>query len=255
VSNPPKASVGVLGGAPDSTAVGRISAPSNVDGFSAALEVAAIYDRLRKLEAGPKDKKEGWSHSPILSSVLSGIILAVFGFFLTGRLEQASKERALNIQSAQEMQQLLVKMSTGTNDEAEAAALSLTTFGRYSIPPLIENLQYAQRAVAAEHGLQALALTDPADLCDKLSTVLENRTQRYTAAGQSSVVRILGAADCKTAAPALRQYADLIKRADSDAAGLGDYQQSVRDATPSNVTQTKKDLINTFKLLHENYAF
>jgi len=218
--------------------------------------VAAIYDRLRKLETAAKDTKDRWYNSQLFSSVLSGIILAAFGYFLAGRLEQAAKERELNIQSAKEMQELLVKISTGSRDEAEAAAVSVTTYGRYSVPPLIENLQYGpERALAAERGLQALALTDAKDLCSDLDTVLENRTQRYTAASHAAVIRILGAADCTGALRALRQYADLIKRADSGAQGLTEYQQAVRDATASNVTQAKQDLKNTFRLLHEDYTF
>jgi hypothetical protein len=152
------------------------------------------------------------------------------------------------------MQELLVKISTGNEDEAEAAAMSLTTYGRYSIPPLIENLQYAQRAVAAEHGLQALALTDITDLCGELKSVLDNRTQRYTAPAHSAVIRILGGANCQEAKTTLMAYADLVKGADSQG-GLTAYQQAVKNATPGNAAQAKEDLTNTFRLLHVNYAF
>ena len=227
-------------------------------GFDPALEVSGIYDRLRKLEAGAKESKDHWYNSQLFSSVLSGVILAAFGFFLTGRLEQAAKERELNIQSAKDMQELLVKISTGSCDEAEAAAVSLTTYGQYSIPPLIENLQYGpERALAAERGLQALALTQAQDLCSNLGTVLENRTQRYTAASHTAVIRILGAADCKnkTQIQILREYADFVKRANAGGPGLAEYQQTVRDATASNVTQAKQELTNTFRLLHVDYAF
>jgi hypothetical protein len=224
--------------------------------FEAAVEVAAIYDRLRKLEDHPKQKGH-WYESGLFSSVLSGVILAAFGFFLTGRLEQAAKDRELNIQSAKEMQELLVKVSTGSRDEAEAAALSLTTYGQYSIPPLIENLQYGPvRALAAERGLRALALTNAKDVCGELKTVLENRTQLYTAASHEAVIRVLGAANCTNAISAVRQYAELIKRADSGGpAGLIEYQQVVLNATASNVTQAKDDLKNTFRLLHVDYTF
>lgn len=226
--------------------------------FDPAFEVSAIYDRLRKLESGTKENKGHWYNSQLFSSVLSGVILAIFGFVLTGRLQQAAKERELNIQSAKDMQELLVKISTGTRDEAEAAAVTLTTYGRYSIPPLIENLQYGpERALAAERGLQALALTVPVDLCSSLGTVLRNRTQRYTAAGHTAVIRIMGAADCKSDAELkiVREYADLIKQADAGGPGLAEYQQVVLDATASNVTQAKRELVKTFRLLNVDYAF
>jgi hypothetical protein len=249
-ATPPSSGSNPPGGHPSSGTRGAGSGA-----FDAAFELAAIYDRLRKLEAGTSTNKDHWYSSGIVSTVLSGIILAVFGFFLTGRLEQATKERELNTQSATEMQGLLVKISTGNGAEAQAAAVSLATYGRYSIPPLIENLLYGpERALAAERGLEALSLTDANDVCSDLATVLENRTQRYTAASHSSVIRILGSADCRAAIPAMERYADMIKRADTGAQGLIEYQQAVRDATPSNVTQAKDDLKNTFRLLHVEYA-
>lgn len=231
--------------------------------FNAALEIFSIYDRLHKLETNAletnaNDKKNHWYDSQLFSSVLSGVILAVFGFALTGRLEQSAKERELNIQSAKDMQELLVKMSTGKGDEADAAAVTLTAYGRYAIPPLIQNLQYSpERALAAEHGLDALAITVPEDLCNNLGTVLQNRTQRYTAASHAPVIRIMGVAGCTGSAQIqiLREYADLIKRADAGGPGLIEYQQAVRDATPSNVAQAKQELANTFRLLHVDYAF
>lgn len=255
MSTTPNAAAGSSKPTPSSGGTGATGGGGTGGGtFDAALEVAELYNRLLKLETSAKEKKGRWYDSQLFSSVLSGIILAAFGFFLTGRLEQAMKERELSVQSAKEMQELLVKISTGTTDEADAAALSLTTYGRYSIPPLIENLQYAQRAVAAEHGLQALALTDVKDLCGDLNLVLENRTQRYTAQAHSAVIRILGAANCIDATTTLRNYADLIKGANSTT-GLTGYQQVVRNATPSNVTQAKEDLTNTFRLLHVDYTF
>jgi len=226
--------------------------------FDPAFEVSAIYDRLRKLETSAHENTQHWYNSQLFSSVLSGIILAMFGFFLTGRLEQASKERELNTQSAKDMQELLVKISIGTRDESEAAAVTLTTYGRYSIPPLVENLQYGpERALAAERGLEALALTVPEDLCSNLGSVLYNRTQRYTAASHTAVIRIMGAADCagKAQIQIVREYADLIKRADAGGPGLTEYQQVVRDATPINITQAKQELTNTLRLLRVDYAF
>lgn len=237
---------------------GASNATEGPPAFNAALEIFSIYDRLHRLETNVKEKKDHWYDSQLFSSVLSGVILAVFGFALTGRLEQSAKERELNIQSAKDMQELLVKMSTGKGDEADAAAVTLTAYGRYAIPPLIQNLQYSpERALAAEHGLDALAITVQEDLCNNLGTVLQNRTQRYTAASHAPVIRIMGVAGCTGSAQIqiLREYADLIKRADAGGPGLIEYQQAVRDATPSNAAQAKQDLANTFRLLRVDYAF
>lgn len=246
--------------AAESSGTGPSNPKEGLPAFNAAVEISAIYDRLHKLETNTKEKekKDSWYNSQLFSSVLSGVILAVFGFALTGRLEQSAKERELNIQSAKDMQELLVKMSTGKGDEADAAAVTLTAYGRYAIPPLIQNLQYSpERALAAEHGLDALAITVPEDLCNNLGTVLQNRTQRYTAASHAPVIRIMGVAACtgSTQIQILREYADLIKRADAGGSGLSEYQRAVRDATPSNVAQAKQELVNTFRLLHVDYVF
>jgi hypothetical protein len=183
--------------------------------------------------------------------VLSGVLLAVFGFFLTGRLSQSAKERELNTSNAGQMQSLLVKISTGTAQEAEAAAISLTTFGQYSIPPLIANLQYGpERSLAAERGLMALALTESTAVCDKLRSVLDNRTRRYTAQSHTVVIRIMGAAACRTTLPTLQRYDSLLAQADADTIAFARYQQMVRDATPSNVAESREELRNTLEMLH-----
>ena len=63
--------------------------------FNAALEISALYDRVQKMESSPKEDNGHWYNSALFSSVLSGVILAAFGFALTGRLEQAAKERSV----------------------------------------------------------------------------------------------------------------------------------------------------------------
>jgi hypothetical protein len=197
-----------------------------------------------------------WYNSELFSTVLSGVILAVFGYMLTGRLEQSTKERELRTTNATEMQALLVKISTGSAEEADAAAVSLTTFGRYSIPPLIANLQSGpERALAAEHGLVALALTDSAEVCDRLGTVLDNRTQRYTAQSQTAVIRILGAVPCGAKQlPVLERYDDLLKNADADSTGLRVYQEAVLNGTPSNVSESRRELTRTLKTVRASHA-
>lgn len=236
--------------------------PENPDPASVglAVQIAEMLDRLKALEEKAKkpEQKEGhWYSSELFSSVLSGVILAVFAFFLTGRIEQSFQERQLNSSNAKDMEQVLVSLSKGDRDEAEASAIALSTYGRYAIPPLVDNLQFgAERALAAERGLKAVFLTDAKMLCTSMAEVLKNRTQLYNAASHAAVIRILGAAGCTstTAVTALTDYADLIKRADTPA-GLVEYQAAVLDATASNATQAKKDLQQTFKLLHVDYSF
>ena len=221
------------------------------EGFDASLALASLFDRLNKLEGSRSSPKKAWYDSQLFSTVLSGVLLALFGFFLTGRLSQSAKERELNTTNAAQMQALLVKISTGTAQEAEAAAISLTTFGRYSIPPLIANLQYGpERSLAAERGLMAVALTDSTAVCETLRSVLDNRTRRYTAQSHTVAIRIMGAAACRTALPTLERYDSLLARADADTIAFARYEQMVRDATPSNVSESRRELRNTLEMLH-----
>jgi hypothetical protein len=228
---------------------------SNAARYDAALEVAALYDRLRAVEARPAQRTTHWYNADIVKTVLSGIILAAFGFFLTGRLEQSTKERELSTRNATDMQGPLLKLRSGNSQEAQAAAMSLTTYGSYAIPPLVESLQASpESATAAENGLKALALTDAEGVCVTLARVLANRTQRYDAQTHSAVIRVLGEADCQSSVPTLKEYATLISRADTDTAALSAYQREVRGVSPSNVTQMKRDLDNTFQLLRVAHA-
>src|SRR5690349_15885040 len=125
------------------------------------ITVRSIDRRLEKLEGRPE--KKAWYDSQLFSSVLSGVILAGFAFVLTGRIEQAAKERELLTSSATNMQSLVLKLWTGDDDSAEAAALALTPFGKYAILPLSESLG-RQTSAAAVKGLEALALTNRDDV-------------------------------------------------------------------------------------------
>ena len=89
--------------------------------YDAAVEVAALYERLRAVETRTPAAASHWYSSDIMSSVLSGIILAAFGFFLAGRLEQSTKERELSTRNATDMQGPLLKLRTGNSQEAQAA--------------------------------------------------------------------------------------------------------------------------------------
>jgi hypothetical protein len=224
--------------------------------FDAAAEMASLFDRVRKLEAPDREKKGHWYTSELFSSVMSGVILAAFGFFLTGRLEQSAKERELNTTNATEMQGLLLKVTTGSREEAQAAALSLTAFGQYAIPPLVMELDGSpQSQIAAERGLTSMALTNQADICDILAQVLDNRTQRYSAQSHSSVIRVLGVSNCQKAIPVLQRYEGFLKRADADSTGFAEYQRSVRDGLRSNVASAQAALDTALTQLRANHAF
>jgi hypothetical protein len=88
-------------------------------------------------------------------------------------------------------------------------------------------------------------------VCDNLRKVLDNRTRRYTAQSHTVVIRIMGAASCRSAMPTLQRYDSLLARADADTIAFAQYQQMVRDATPSNVTTSREELKSTLELLDD----
>jgi hypothetical protein len=60
----------------------------------------------------------------------------------------------------------------------------------------------------------------------------------------------MGAASCRTAKPTLKRYDSLLARADQDTIAFAQYQQMVRDATPSNVTTSRDELKSTLEMLN-----
>ena len=119
---------------------------------------------------GPKD---GWDKLQALAPLITGVVLAVVGYFLTGSVNQAVQKSQLQFNYVKEMQDLLVKLGDPktTLEEAKTAAVGLAAFGSYSIPPLLNEIQSGElnRPAAGEYGLRAVALADPLNACPALA--------------------------------------------------------------------------------------
>jgi hypothetical protein len=204
---------------------------------------------------GPKD---GWDKLQALAPLITGVVLAAIGYFLTGSVNQAVQKSQLQFNYVKEMQDLLVKLGDPktTLEEAKTTAVGLAAFGSYSIPPLLNEIQSGElnRPAAGEYGLRAVALADPVNACPALGRVLENRTAAYNWLTHRAAIRILGRANCPMAPPVLYHYQVRLNAAASSADGFTAFQATLADdpgLTKETVDQLKAEVDKTLKLLEQ----
>ena len=200
--------------------------------------VARLEERLRcreeqiqKLDDAqqkPKPKsKDFWDVVQILSGWLTPLTLAFVGFYINSTLQKPQ----LELSNAKEIQGLLAKLDDPnvTKNDADAAAVTMATFGTYSIGPLISVLQTGGdvRVPAAEKGLRIVGITNPEPACDRLVGVLNNRTQLFTWMTHKSVIRLLGDLNCQSSRSSLGRYGTLVQQAKTPD-GLVRFQKAVR---------------------------
>lgn len=208
----------------------------------------------KKESKGPKDN---WDKLQALAPLITGVVLAAIGYFLTGSVNQAFQKSQLQFNYVKEMQELLSKLgdSKTTPEEAQTTAVALAAFGSFAIPPMLNEIQSGElnRSDAGEYGLQAVALADPVSACPALGRVLQNRTAAYNSRTHRAAVRILGRANCQSIWPVLADYGARLSRASSPE-GLIAFQGTLAekpDVTPETVDLLKKDLEETMKLLEQ----
>jgi hypothetical protein len=209
----------------------------------------------KKESKGPKDN---WDRLQALSPLITGVVLAAIGYFLTGSVNQAFQKSQLQFNYVKEMQELLSKLgdSKTTLEEARTTAVALAAFGSFSIAPLVNEIQSGKlnRPDAGEYGLRAVALADPVNACPALGRVLENRTAAYNSLTHRAAVRILGSANCQTTRPVLVRYGVRLSAAVSSQNGFVAFQQTLADepaVTKETVDLLKSEVEKTLKLLEQ----
>lgn len=114
----------------------------------------------------------------VVSSLLPSIIVAAFGFFLTGRVEQALKERQVTVESVKAMGEVLKMLS---NPKLLEGALKgpmsqLSMFGVDAIGPIIVLMLSAELPVAvAKEGLTLIAIRNMVEVCAALENAVALR--------------------------------------------------------------------------------
>lgn len=216
--------------------------------------------RITKLEAEleqvKRKGKDAWdifqSLSQSLSPFVTGVVLAIVGYFLTGAVNVALQQQQMQLSNVKEMKELLEKLGTTdiTAEQAEASAFTLSVFGRYAIAPLIDLVLVGGevRGPAAEKGLRAVGLREPTAVCDQLAHLLDTRSAWQT---HRVVIRLLGDLRCQQALPTLQAYAQLVEQA-ATPEGLRRYKNIVQDdpqPTAESIELLKQELDRTSRFL------
>ena len=92
--------------------------------------LSRIEDGLKKLQ--PK-QKDGWEKLQALTPLVSGILVAVVGYFLTGSVNNAIQRQQLQLSNVKEMRELLAQLNTADSTLADSAAFTLSAFGRPAV--------------------------------------------------------------------------------------------------------------------------
>jgi hypothetical protein len=173
-----------------------------------------LEQRVATLEADVKKPKtkDRWDKLQSISGIVSGLMVALVGYLLTGSVNKALEQRKLELSTGTAVQALVLKLQDDRQAEAEAAAVALAAFGSLGIVPLLTALQGGQsiEVLAAEKGLRALSLTAAPQVCESLAGVLANRTGLYGWRVHRSSIVLLGDLDCRSQIGAVRAYRALL---------------------------------------------
>lgn len=173
--------------------------------------IVALEARVGDL-AKTKARKGGWDIFAIFVPLLQALLLAGFAYWFTQRVSQALEEKKFEVSSASEMKDLLIKMQTGDDTEAGAAAVALASYGNHAVLPLVNAIELyfetgrLSRVDGARSGLRAVGWAYPKEVCASLEKVLTNRSHLFHWATHEAVIPLLGDLDCEGALPMLREY-------------------------------------------------
>ena len=138
----------------------------------------------------------------VVSSLLPSIILATFGFFLTGRVEQVLKERQVTVESVKAMAEVLHTLSNPKLKEAELKGPMsyLSMYGVDAIGPIIALTLSAELPVAvAKEGLTLIAIRNIVEVCAALENAVALRDQFSSSADfkLNGMIELSDRLDCR----------------------------------------------------------
>jgi hypothetical protein len=201
-------------------------AVSNTSPVPAAISVMSVPAiELKITHAGDADgNRKGTLEIVLLiiSSLLSPALILVFGYILTGKVdqlfkerEQALKEREFHSENIHQMQQFLTDLEDPDvkREKAHASAVAIAVYGSDAIPLLLHVLteDSAYGGEAAQDGLLALEPEDAPSACKKLADILKIRVPRYGFPAHRRVLRAMRDLDCREQMPGLREYSARLK--------------------------------------------
>ena len=209
-----------------------------------------IEDELKKLQ--PK-RKDGWEKLQALTPLVSGVLLAFVGYFLTGSVNNAIQRQQLQLSNVKEMRELLAQLETADSNQAEVAGFTLSAFGRPAVPPLMAALLSGGevRAPAAERALRAIGLNDAGAICEPARRVFDNRTGRFSWIAHLAAIRLLGDLECHEARASVEAYAQALEKVRSPA-DVTAFASRVDDEPPLDfaaVGQLQAETARTLRIL------
>ena len=147
--------------------------------------------------------------------LIASIVVLVLGFWIKDSVDLAIKQRQLDLSYTKEMLGLLQKLTEEEDiGKLKNHAVVLASFGEPALPALLMELRRADlHAVAAQHGLEAMAVREPELLCRVLPPLLLKRNLHYDIGAHRTLVELIGDNGCRKALPQLRRYRDLVAAA------------------------------------------
>jgi hypothetical protein len=180
-----------------------------------AIQSPELVSRLEAIES-KLQKQDGRSAMSwildVCKTLLPSIVLAVLGFALKDSVDQALRQREIQLAAVKEMESLVPDLQKTDLDQvnAEAKAAQLAAYGRYAVPFFVNILevgnQYAQ--AGAKDGLRMVARSEPDQVCMTLRSVIQNRTGLYQWQTHLAALKILGQAGCKESCREVVKYRD-----------------------------------------------
>ncbi len=176
-------------------------------------------DRIEKQvsEHASRDKgKDWWDRLSSLTPIVSGVVLAIIGYYLNDSVNVALKRQELQLSNVKEMHDLLATLNDPATSakNAEAAAFALSAFGAPAVGPLVTAVFIGGevRRPAAENALRAVGLSDPRAVCGPMLKILDNHTGRFSWLTHLTAIRWIGDVECDKAGPVLSRYRGILSQ-------------------------------------------
>ena len=154
-----------------------------------------------------------------LGPYLSGLIILIVGFWLKDSVSQAFQREELDLSYVKDVRELIENFDKATEQpSADANAIALAMYGKFSIVPLIERLESGDVAkIAAERGLRLVGANQPEAACPRFARLLDDPARRFTWQTHKTVIRLMGASECVDSIAALEDYVVTLDQAAANA--------------------------------------
>jgi len=201
--------------------------------------------------APPPDKKKtsalGTFFEKVLIPLIPGLIMFGIGYLMIDSVKQDLEERKAQTTNAAQIQPLLKTLlgkDMPSAEEANAAALSLAGFGRYSVIPLLNVLEGGgeSRITAAQKGLIAAGHIENEYVCSVLLASIDDRTKLYSWLSHKQLIEVIGRLNCRQAAEAFDRYEVLLKKPPAEFRNLVDTEGVSDNDLPSKMIELQETL-------------